>query len=241
MVVYKKHNTYFGYVLIGIFFACLVCFAFFISCEDKKREELERKAAERKKEMADSIAQQAEKDAESNRPCNRVGKYVYIDQLGVLHTKSHCNHINDGGSLDGYVTDEDGNTVDVSKDIKCGSGVNRVLLKDMNKSLLVKSCSYCIDDKMYEYLKNYGTLEGLFDESANTEEDSESAGVELKKDVFGKPNVSVGSVYICTGGSSKRYHCDRRCKGLSNCTGAIEAVSEEEAGDMGRTPCKICY
>lgn len=240
MVSYRKQNTYFGYVLIATFLVCLVCFAFFISCEDKKQEELARKAAERKKEMADSIVL-AEKDAESNRPCNRVGKYVYIDQLGVLHTKIHCNHINDGGSLDGYVTDEDGDAVDVSKNIKCGSGVNRVLLKDMNKSLLVKSCSYCIDDKMYEYLKKYGTIDGLFDESNNATEESESVGVELKKDGFEKSNVSVGSVYICTGGSSKCYHYDRGCKGLSRCSGEIEAVSEKEAEEMGRTACKICH
>lgn len=50
-----------------------------------------------------------------------------------------------------------------------------------------------------------------------------------------------GNVYICTGGSSKRCHCDPDCKGLSRCSGEIEKVSEEEAEDMGRTPCKICY
>ena len=49
------------------------------------------------------------------------------------------------------------------------------------------------------------------------------------------------NVYICTGGSSKRYHCDPDCKGLSRCSGEIEEISEEEAEDMCRTPCKICY
>lgn len=49
------------------------------------------------------------------------------------------------------------------------------------------------------------------------------------------------NVYICTGSSSKRYHCDRDCRGLSSCSGEIEEISEEEAEDMGRTPCKICY
>lgn len=50
-----------------------------------------------------------------------------------------------------------------------------------------------------------------------------------------------GNVFICTGNSSKRYHCDPGCKGLSRCSGEIEEISEEEAEDMGRTPCKICY
>lgn len=48
-------------------------------------------------------------------------------------------------------------------------------------------------------------------------------------------------VYICTGGSSKRYHATRSCKGLRNCGGTIKAISIEEAEEMGRTPCRICY
>lgn len=48
------------------------------------------------------------------------------------------------------------------------------------------------------------------------------------------------SVYICTGESSRKYHYDRDCKGLSCCSGEIEEVSEEEAEGMGRTSCKIC-
>ena len=48
-------------------------------------------------------------------------------------------------------------------------------------------------------------------------------------------------VYICTGGSSKRYHDDRDCRGLGNCSGAIRSVSLDEAEGMGRTPCRICY
>lgn len=69
-----------------------------------------------------------------------------------------------------------------------------------------------------------------------------SADVEPeKKESAVKSAYSGGNVFICTGGSSKRYHCDRDCKGLSRCSGEIEEVSEEEAEDMGRTPCKICY
>lgn len=49
------------------------------------------------------------------------------------------------------------------------------------------------------------------------------------------------TAYICTGTTSKKYHCDRYCQGLSHCTGEIEEISEEDAEDMGRTPCKMCY
>lgn len=49
------------------------------------------------------------------------------------------------------------------------------------------------------------------------------------------------TVYICTGGSSKRYHKTNKCKGLRNCGGRIIAISQADAEDMGRTPCQICY
>lgn len=62
-----------------------------------------------------------------------------------------------------------------------------------------------------------------------------------KKESVAKSAGSSDNVYICTGGSSRRYHCDPDCKGLSRCSGEIEEISEEEAEDMGRTPCKICY
>lgn len=121
----------------------------------KSNEAAEKKKVERQKEIADSISK-AKKDAESKKPCNRVGKYVYVDQVGVLHTELHCGAINEGGTLSGYATDEDGDDVDVSRSIKCGSGVKRMLLKDMDKSLLKKSCHICIDDNMYEFLIQYG-------------------------------------------------------------------------------------
>lgn len=48
-------------------------------------------------------------------------------------------------------------------------------------------------------------------------------------------------VYICTGSYSKRYHSTRSCKGLRNCGGSIKAISIEEAEQMGRTPCQLCW
>lgn len=54
-----------------------------------------------------------------------------------------------------------------------------------------------------------------------------------------KKNIEI--VYICSGGSSKRYHCKYNCRGLNRCSGRILGVSEEKAKNMGRTRCKICY
>ena len=48
-------------------------------------------------------------------------------------------------------------------------------------------------------------------------------------------------VYVCTGGSSQRYHASDECRGLCRCKSLIEEISKEEAEQMGRTPCKICY
>ena len=141
--------------LIWIFVIFIIGGGFVAYSNIKSDEAAEKKKVERQMEIADSIAQ-AKKDAESKKPCNRVGKYVYVDQVGVLHTELHCGAINEGGTLSGYATDEDGDDVDVSRSIKCGSGVKRILLKDMNKSLLKKSCHICIDDDMYEFLIQYG-------------------------------------------------------------------------------------
>ena len=48
-------------------------------------------------------------------------------------------------------------------------------------------------------------------------------------------------VYICTGGSSKKYHATKDCHGLNSCGGEIKLVPLKQAKDMGRTPCKFCY
>lgn len=159
MANYKRQNSLFDYTILFVLFFMLSSFSIFISCGSKKEKEEDI----RKKEIADSV-KQARENAKAMKPTNRVGKYVYLDCLNVLHVKLRCSHINDGGSLDGTTIDEDGNEVDVSRSIKCGSGVKRILLKDMDKSLLKKSCHICIDDEMYEYLEKYGTLDGLMDE-----------------------------------------------------------------------------
>lgn len=49
------------------------------------------------------------------------------------------------------------------------------------------------------------------------------------------------AVYICVSKTAKRYHCDRDCRGLNNCTHEIKIVTVKEAEKRGLTPCKLCY
>ncbi len=46
-----------------------------------------------------------------------------------------------------------------------------------------------------------------------------------------------GEVYICKGSNSKRYHFNKNCRGLRNCTTRLYNVSIKEAKRMGRTLC----
>ena len=55
------------------------------------------------------------------------------------------------------------------------------------------------------------------------------------------PTNPNAKVWVCTGGSSKRYHAYDNCKGLSKCSASVEEVTLEEAEMMERTPCKKCY
>lgn len=55
-----------------------------------------------------------------------------------------------------------------------------------------------------------------------------------------KHDVNPDCVYICTGGSAKRYHSVNDCKGLSRCSDSIIEMTVEEAEDYGRTPCRMC-
>jgi hypothetical protein len=54
-------------------------------------------------------------------------------------------------------------------------------------------------------------------------------------------DATDGKVYICTGGSSKCYHSNSGCRGLNKCSKEIKVITENEAQQMGRRKCKICY
>ncbi len=45
------------------------------------------------------------------------------------------------------------------------------------------------------------------------------------------------NVFICKGNYSKKYHYDKSCRGLSNCSTEIYKVTIEEAKRIGRDLC----
>ena len=49
------------------------------------------------------------------------------------------------------------------------------------------------------------------------------------------------TVFICTSGSSKRFHSTLACPGMQNCMDGEDAITREEAEDLGRTHCLRCY
>lgn len=54
-------------------------------------------------------------------------------------------------------------------------------------------------------------------------------------------STKTETVYICTGGYSKKYHSSPDCRGLDNCKGQIIEVSLYDAvNKYYRTPCKVC-
>lgn len=46
-----------------------------------------------------------------------------------------------------------------------------------------------------------------------------------------------GNVYVCMGKSSKRYHYNQKCRGLTNCSTKIHEITLSKAKEMGRTLC----
>lgn len=58
--------------------------------------------------------------------------------------------------------------------------------------------------------------------------------------LYESPSTEI-NVYICTGPSSKKFHYNESCDGLSSCSREVECITLEQAENMGRTPCKRCY
>jgi len=54
------------------------------------------------------------------------------------------------------------------------------------------------------------------------------------------PTDENTEVMICTGRSSRRFHCGM-CRGLKSCRGEILYVTLEQAKNMRKTPCGYCY
>ncbi len=61
---------------------------------------------------------------------------------------------------------------------------------------------------------------------------------------FAQPAAMCGDepqVYICSGGSAKRYHKTDKCRGLGSCSKEIKKVDKYVAEGKDLTPCKLCY
>lgn len=56
-----------------------------------------------------------------------------------------------------------------------------------------------------------------------------------------KKDSDNNKVYVCDGPDSKRYHKNKDCWGLDNCSGSIHELSISDAEDDAYTKCKICY
>ncbi len=55
-----------------------------------------------------------------------------------------------------------------------------------------------------------------------------------------KGNTKSGLVWVCTGGSSKKYHSTKECNGMKSCKGEQKMMKETEAKKAGRSACKMC-
>ena len=73
-----------------------------------------------------------------------------------------------------------------------------------------------------------------------TLEYAKSIGRTPCKNCYGEMVSNPTTVYVCTGGSSKKYHGLKDCRGLSSCHGSIVKMAVAKARQSGRTPCKLC-
>ena len=60
------------------------------------------------------------------------------------------------------------------------------------------------------------------------------------KNCYSEKVSNPGTVFVCTGGSSKKYHGASDCTGLKSCHGSIVKMAVAKAKEAGRTACKLC-
>ncbi len=81
-----------------------------------------------------------------------VGDYVYLDEDGTLHADRNCFKI---GVL--------------ASEITKSSALRRVPLNELTKAMLNKSCNECINDVMYENLKQICINNGNYEDEYETD------------------------------------------------------------------------
>lgn len=57
---------------------------------------------------------------------------------------------------------------------------------------------------------------------------------------YSQSSTTKSNVFICNSKTATRYH-SYKCNGLNACTHSIAEITKQEAIDLGKTPCKICY
>lgn len=82
---------------------------------------------------------------------------------------------------------------------------------------IVTTCAWCVDDEQYDQLRNIV--------------------VNLRKRIDYIPE----GVYVCTGSYARKYHYSAECNGLNNCSGNIEMITKDEAIQLAKIACEICY
>lgn len=60
-------------------------------------------------------------------------------------------------------------------------------------------------------------------------------------DHFAAMDLEPGEVFVVDSPSAKSYHIDRNCVTLKNAKHKIKKITEEEAIEQGKKPCKKCY
>jgi hypothetical protein len=63
----------------------------------------------------------------------------------------------------------------------------------------------------------------------------------LEKPANEKSDYKSQAVFICDSRSAIAYHSTTDCSGLNRCTHQIVKISEDEAKQIGRRACKLCW
>ena len=73
-----------------------------------------------------------------------------------------------------------------------------------------------------------------------TLDDAKKLGRTPCKNCFTEKKAAGNEVYVCTGGSSKKYHSMKDCRGLGSCKSTPVKIKLADAKKAGRTACKLC-
>lgn len=73
-----------------------------------------------------------------------------------------------------------------------------------------------------------------------TLDDAKKMGHTACKNCYTEKKPAGSEDFVCTGGSSKKYHSNKDCRGLGSCKSTPKKIKLSEAKKAGRTACKMC-